>query len=117
VRAGVDRCGVFGGRGTATVVGDPAPGRVRPVRVTYRTRRVLAVIAAQSDLSNSEVGARAGISDQGQISTLLAGLARLGLAENTGAGQAKGTSNAWRLTRRGREVERAIRSESGGTWR
>jgi DNA-binding MarR family transcriptional regulator len=78
------------------------------MRLTYRTIRVLAAIAAQADLSNSEVAERAGITDQGQVSKLLARLSRLGLIENTGAGQARGTANAWRLTREGRKLQRKI---------
>jgi DNA-binding MarR family transcriptional regulator len=81
-------------------------------RVTYRTMRVLAAIGAEAGLSNSDVSERAGVSDQGQISRMLVRLTRLGLIENTGAGQAGGVANAWRLTLRGRELERAMRSES-----
>jgi DNA-binding IclR family transcriptional regulator len=79
-----------------------------PVRITYRTTRVLDVIAAQPGLSNSEVAKRAGISDQGQVSKLLARLKRLGLIENTGGGQAKGAANSWALTRKGKELERSV---------
>jgi chromosome segregation and condensation protein ScpB len=68
--------------------------------------RVLAVIAAQSALSNNEIAERAGISDPGQMSKLLARLKRLGLIENTGAGQTGGAANAWRLTRTGRKLQR-----------
>jgi DNA-binding MarR family transcriptional regulator len=75
-------------------------------RLTYRTMRVLAVIAAQPGLSNSDVAGRAGITDQGQVSKLLARLKRLELIENTGAGQAMGAANAWRLTPEGRELQR-----------
>jgi AcrR family transcriptional regulator len=79
------------------------------VRLTYRTLTVLEVVADEPGLSNCEIGERAGITDQGQISRLLARLARVGLLENTGGGQAKGTTNAWRLALRGKHVERAIR--------
>jgi chromosome segregation and condensation protein ScpB len=82
------------------------------MRVTYRTMRVLTVIATQPGLCNSEVGERAGVKDQGQISKLLARLARLGLVENTRRGQAKGLPNAWRLTPRGEQLERATRPTS-----
>ena len=85
---------------------EPAAGL--PVRLTYRTTRVLEVIGAQSGLSNSQVAERAGISDQGQISKLLARLSRLGLIENTGAGKAGGAANSWRLTRKGKELDRKI---------
>jgi hypothetical protein len=110
----VDGCGVFRGRSATTVVSNAAPAQAAPVRLTYRTLRELAVIAAQSGLSNGDVGKQAGISDQGQISKLLARLARLGPTVNTGEGQVVGGPNAWRLTSRGRALERAIGRESGG---
>jgi AcrR family transcriptional regulator len=81
-------------------------------RLTYRTMRVLAVIGADPGLSNAEVSGRAGIVNQGQISKLLARLTRVGLIENTGEGQSRGASNAWRLTRRGREVNTAVAREA-----
>ena len=53
------------------------------MRLTYRTVTVLAAIAAQPGLSNSQLGEHAGIADQGQISRLVSRLARLQLIENT----------------------------------
>jgi AcrR family transcriptional regulator len=82
------------------------------MRLTYRTVRVLIAIASVPGSSNREVGAAAGIADQGQISKLLQRLTSLGLIENTGAGHARGEANAWQLTGRGQEVERTIRSEA-----
>lgn len=76
-------------------------------RLTPRTRRVLAAIAARPGLSNSEVSVRAGITDQGQISKLLARLARHGLIES----RPRKVTHSWRLTRKGRELERALRHE------
>ncbi len=61
------------------------------MRLTDRTVRVLAAIAARPGLSNSQIGQRAGITDQGQISRLLSRLARVQLIENTGQGQRKGS--------------------------
>ena len=81
------------------------------MRLSYRTVSVLAVIAAEPGLSNSQINQRAGIADQGQISRLLSRLARLQLIENTGQGKRKGSANAWRLTRHGEAVERTIRHE------
>ncbi|MGO8906444.1 MAG: MarR family transcriptional regulator [Solirubrobacteraceae bacterium] len=81
------------------------------MRLTYRTVRVLAAIAAQPGLSNRQISQRAGITDQGQISRLLSRLARLQPIENTGQGQRKGSANAWRLTGHGEAVDRAIRHE------
>jgi AcrR family transcriptional regulator len=80
------------------------------MRLTYRTARVLEAVAAWGGglpgPSNREVAQGAGISDQGQISKLLARLERLGLLENaagTGA-HAKGEPNAWGLTPLGSRV-------------
>lgn len=78
-------------------------------RLTYRTMRVLGAIGAQAGLSNAEVGERAGVTDQGQISKMLTRLAGLGLIENAGEGQPKGAANEWWLTLQGRELERAMR--------
>ncbi len=87
--------------------GDPLAGL--KMRLTYRTVRVLSVIAAQPGANNREVAERSGIVDQGQISKLLARLARLELIENFGGGHERGAANAWRLTARGTRVERATR--------
>ncbi|HEV3046539.1 MAG TPA: TetR family transcriptional regulator [Solirubrobacteraceae bacterium] len=99
----------------------PADGRVRPqlrhkdpleglnMRLTYRTVRVLMVIAEHPGASNREIAEGSGIVDQGQISKLLNRLARLKLVENVGEGQEKGAANAWHLTPRGSQVERATR--------
>jgi AcrR family transcriptional regulator len=86
---------------------DPMAGLT--MRLTYRTVRVLVVIAEHSGASNREIAERSGVTDQGQISKLLARLARLELIENNGEGQERGGSNAWRLTARGARVERATR--------
>jgi len=90
---------------------DPLDGL--DMRLTYRTVRVLIAIAAHPHASNREVAAAADIADQGQISKLLARLHNLGLIRNDGEGQAKGAPNAWLLTPRGEEVERAIRTDAG----
>jgi AcrR family transcriptional regulator/DNA-binding MarR family transcriptional regulator len=86
---------------------DPLEGL--EMRLTYRTVRVLTVIAEHPGASNREIAEGSGISDQGQISKLLTRLSRLQLVENTGDGQEKGASNAWHLTERGGQVERATR--------
>jgi DNA-binding MarR family transcriptional regulator len=59
--------------------------------------------------SNREIAKGAGIVDQGQISKLLNRLSRLSLVENLGEGPEKGAANAWQLTARGAQVERATR--------
>jgi AcrR family transcriptional regulator len=93
----------------------PAPAdplRDLEMRLTYRTVRVLVAIAALegrgANPSNREVSDAAGVADQGQISKLLVRLERLGLIVNVGEGHARGEPNAWRLTQRGRDVERTI---------
>jgi len=96
---------------------DQAPGRSGSrdplegldMRLTYRTVRVLVVIGGHPGASNREIAEGSGIADQGQISKLLTRLRRLELVENRGEGQAKGAANAWYLTDRGAEVERAAR--------
>jgi AcrR family transcriptional regulator len=86
--------------------GDPLDGV--PMRLTYRTARVLEGIGEQQGLSNREVADYAGISDQGQVSKLLARLERLQLLFNEGQGHAKGEPNAWKLTTRGQLVAQSI---------
>ncbi len=85
---------------------DPLAGV--PMRLTYRTALVLEAIARQPGVSNRVVAELADISDQGQISKLMARLQRLGLTENTGVGHAKGEPNAWTLTALGCEVARRL---------
>jgi AcrR family transcriptional regulator/DNA-binding MarR family transcriptional regulator len=89
---------------------DPLDGL--EMRITYRTVRVLMVIAGRPGASNRQVAAQAGIADQGQVSKLLARLEHLGLIANTGVGPATGAPNAWALTPRGEQVEQAIRVQS-----
>jgi len=86
---------------------DPLDGL--EMRITYRTVRVLMVIAASPGASNRAVASGAGIGDQGQVSKLLARLEHLGLICNHGIGPVKGAPNAWELTARGGDVEGAIR--------
>jgi AcrR family transcriptional regulator len=100
--------------------GRPVPAdplRDVPMRLTYRTVRVLSVIAELSDQgsspSNREVGIAAEMSDQGQVSKLLTRLAGLGLIENTPAGRARGAPNAWTLTTKGHEIQQAIGNGAG----
>jgi AcrR family transcriptional regulator len=88
------------------------PLRDLQMRLTYRTVRVLLAIATKPGASNREVGAGAGIDDQGQISKLLSRLEGLGLVENSGAGQVRGAPNSWSLTKKGFEVERLVGGES-----
>jgi AcrR family transcriptional regulator len=81
------------------------------MRLTYRTLRVLAAIAANPGASNREVADAAGVHDQGQISKLLARLERLGLVHNNGDGQPRGEPNAWALTDRGAAIAGAVEAQ------
>jgi AcrR family transcriptional regulator len=95
--------GVKGPAGLADLaVGDPLAEV--PMRLTYRTARVLQAAAVNPGASNRHLGEQADIHDQGQISKLLGRLQRLGLLQNTGAGHAKGEPNAWSLTALGKSV-------------
>jgi hypothetical protein len=86
---------------------DPLAGL--DIRLTYRTVRVLMAIGARAGASNREVAEGAGIVDEGQISKLLSRLERVSLIRNSGAGHDLGAPNAWSLTPRGAELERATR--------
>jgi AcrR family transcriptional regulator/DNA-binding MarR family transcriptional regulator len=89
---------------------DPLEGL--EMRLTYRTVRVLTAIAEHPEASNRLVAEGSGIADQGQISKLLTRLEGLGLIVNRGKGQPRGAPNAWHLTPRGTEVERAVHLQS-----
>jgi AcrR family transcriptional regulator len=83
------------------------------MRLTYRTMRVLAAIAAHPGSSNRGIADAAGISDQGQTSKLLGRLLALGLIENAGPGRiARGEPNSWQLTTKGQEIENAIAEQT-----
>jgi AcrR family transcriptional regulator len=86
---------------------DPLAGL--QMRLTYRTARVLEVISGHPGASNRQVADYAGITDQGQVSKLLARLERLGLLANHTAGRLTGEPNTWRLTSRGELVTERIR--------
>lgn len=84
-----------------------------PMRLTYRTVQVLQSLAENQagcvGLSNREIGERAGIGDQGQISKLLGRLERLGLVVNDQAGAAtRGEPNRWSLTPGGTRLIEAL---------
>jgi hypothetical protein len=85
-----------------------------PMRLTYRTALVLQCIAEHPGISNRQVGDRAGVSDQGQISKLLSRLQRLGLTANRCEGYVKGEPNAWTLTSMGVRVQRSILAHTQG---
>lgn len=89
----------------------PAPLKSIDIRLTYRTARVLKAIAERPGASNREVGERAGIVDQGQVSKLLTRLERAGLVRTKRKLRHRGEANSWTLTERGAEVERALGSD------
>jgi AcrR family transcriptional regulator len=93
--------------GEAQAASDPLEGLT--MRLTYRTARVLEGVAEHPGASNRLLADYAEIEDQGQVSKLLARLARLGLLANQGPGHAKGVPNAWTLTARGERVAQSIR--------
>ena len=88
----------------AAVIEQADPLREIPMRLTYRTARVLQAAAEQPGASNRRIGEQAGIPDQGQVSKLLARLKGLGVLVNTGVGPVKGEPNAWRLTELGERI-------------
>jgi AcrR family transcriptional regulator len=90
---------------------DPLAGV--PMRLTYRTARVLEDVGEHPGVSNRVVAELSGIVDQGQVSKLLARLERLGLLENSGAGHARGERNAWSLTAVGVDVARRLSASTG----
>ncbi len=100
--------------GSSEPTADPLEGV--PMRLTYRTSRVLEGVAELaghgSDPNNRQVGEFAGIPDAGQVSKLLRRLERLGLLANGGPGHLKGEPNAWRLTAQGELVAGSIRAHS-----
>lgn len=84
-----------------------------PMRLTYRTMRVLVSVATHPGSSNRAIGEHASIADQGQASKLLARLHKLGLIENKGGDPARGEPNAWVLAPIGREVHDSIAGLGG----
>ena len=88
-------------------------GNERKRRGQPRAKLVLAALASEPALSNIALAQRSGVADQGQMSRLLARLARLGLIENhLRSGDLPVAANAWHLTTSGAAVERAIHAET-----
>jgi AcrR family transcriptional regulator/DNA-binding MarR family transcriptional regulator len=96
------------GRTSGSRAAQPIPA------LTVRTYAVLAAVAGNPGASNREVSDLVNVSDQGQISRLMARLDDQGLVENAG-GQIQGVAKAWRLTARGEAVVRANRPLSERT--
>ncbi len=99
----------------ARAVDDPL--RELDMRLTYRTIRVLLAISElggrEPGPSGRQVADAAGVADPGQMSKLLWRLEHLGLIANEATALARGEANAWSLTARGREIEQAIRAQTG----
>jgi AcrR family transcriptional regulator len=85
--------------------GRPGRGAGSAVRPTERTLMVLAAVAEVGGESGRRVAERAGISDEAQISRMLARLESHGLVENRGA-RTVGLAKAWWLTPGGEEFLR-----------
>jgi DNA-binding PadR family transcriptional regulator len=98
------------------VAGEQRGGSGVALRLTARTRLVLGAVSelGTRDMapSNREISQAAGITDQGQISKLLARLEDHGLLQNT-ARPRHGIPNAWRLTPHG-EATLHVASPHGG---
>lgn len=88
------------------------PFKDLPIRVTFRTARVLVAIDSQPSASNRQIANAAGVADQGQMSKLLSRLEGFGLVANHGQGQARGEANAWELTQRGQDVLEALNTSN-----
>jgi AcrR family transcriptional regulator/DNA-binding MarR family transcriptional regulator len=88
------------------------PFKEMGMRLTYRTVRVLEAIADNPQASNRTIGDSAGITDQGQVSKLLARLQRIGLITNTGLGPGQGAPNAWTLTPKGHQITHTIHTHT-----
>ena len=87
------------------------------MRLTYRTMRVLSAIREHPGSSNRAVADEAGISDQAQISKLLARLQGFGLIVNVGGRSGSGLPYAWMLTATGRALVRRVHDEEQGAER
>lgn len=115
------------------VAAGPDPLAGLPIRLTYRTARVLIAVQqlalaeagasnvtsqlgrAESGASNRQIARHAGISDPGQTSKLLSRLARHGLLTNAVEQTAgRGDANSWRLTSAGQRLVRGITTETAG---
>ena len=98
-----------GERGEGMLV-DPFKGS--GMRLTYRTVRVLLMVAENESASNRQLADLAEIRDQGQISKLLSRLRRLGLIDNGEGERAQGAANTWRLTAQGAQLAKSIRTHT-----
>lgn len=91
-----------------------------PIRLTYRTARILQAVAAltadSAGASNRQIAEHAGISDPGQASKLLSRLHDNGLLTNaTQHDPPRGEANSWRLTAAGKQLLHAITARGQST--
>jgi AcrR family transcriptional regulator/DNA-binding MarR family transcriptional regulator len=101
------QCTTRASHDAAQADGDPLVGV--PMRLTYRTARVLEGAGEYPGASNRQLADYAEIHDPGQISKLLTRLQRLGLIENqTDKARVKGEPNAWTLTAKGQQITHSI---------
>ncbi len=83
------------------------PFKDLPIRLTYRTARVLTSIAQTPGSSSKQVADASGIADPGQVSRLLSRLQRYDLIQDSGVGPTKGQARSWTLTERGQGILQA----------
>jgi AcrR family transcriptional regulator len=88
------------------------PFKDLPIRLTYRTARVLAAIDARPGMSSKQIALASDVADEGQMSRLLTRLERVGLIHNTGPGPAKGEANVWSMTPKGQSVHTIIAEQT-----
>jgi AcrR family transcriptional regulator/DNA-binding MarR family transcriptional regulator len=81
------------------------------VRLTVRTHLVLIAVSEHAGASNREIAEAAGVSDEGQISRVLARLKDHGLIRDT-ARASVGHAKAWQLTPQGEALLHAHRPHS-----
>jgi DNA-binding MarR family transcriptional regulator len=78
-------------------------------RLAENAQAVLRVVGAEPGLSNNDIAARVGITDENSMSGLLARLAKRELVANA---RSAGKFNVWQLTASGERLERAIWQET-----
>ncbi|HEY1689925.1 MAG TPA: TetR/AcrR family transcriptional regulator [Solirubrobacteraceae bacterium] len=103
----------IGGLDLGTAVDGPDPLASLPMRLTYRTARVVQAAAELGKpglgASNRQIAEHAGIADQGQVSKLLARLEHHGLLANAAKDSAmRGEANRWMLTHAGARLARSL---------
>jgi AcrR family transcriptional regulator len=102
----LERASIPPRRSTPNLPSDPF--KDLPIRLTYRTARVLGSIAAAPGSSSKQIALAAGIADEGQTSRLLTRLQNVELIDNTGGQPSKGEAKAWTLTSRGEGLLQAL---------